>query len=76
MTARRLRKPTDGRGDITGVQGRGCHLVEQRLKEMMVALVDERDVHVCVTEAARGLEAAEAGAEDEDVRSRLPCRLL
>jgi hypothetical protein len=45
----------------------GRHLVEQRLEEVEVAAVHERDAHPGVTtKHARRVETAEAAADDQD----------
>ena len=42
-----------------------CDLVEQRLKEVVVRAVDERDVDVALPKELRGKEATEAAADDD-----------
>ena len=44
-------------------------LVEQRLKQVIVVPVDDRDVGVDARERLRGKQAAEAGADDDDART-------
>jgi hypothetical protein len=59
----------DGLGDLRRRQtGRG-HLIEQRLEEMVVALVDHGDVGIGAGQVVRGAQAAETGADDDDVRT-------
>ena len=59
-----------GRRDVRGGQpGRG-HLVQERLEGVMVVAVHERDAHGRVPQGARGREAGEAPADDDDARSR------
>ena len=53
-------------GDCTGRQDAGGHLVEQRLEQVVIALVDERDVEVGRCEQAGGGQAAEAAADHDD----------
>jgi hypothetical protein len=42
------------------------NLVQQRLKGVVVVLVDEDDVDLAVLQLVRGSDAAKAGAENED----------
>src|SRR5262249_50812602 len=63
--------PADRRGDVAGRQRRGRHLIEQRLKEMIVVAIEQRHAHVGATKGARCVEAAEAAADDDHTRSRL-----
>ena len=49
--------------DVVGVQARGGHLVEQRLKRVEVVRVDQRDVDRCAPQPAHRVQAAEAGAD-------------
>ena len=62
--------PSYGHGDVTWRQRRGRHLIEQRLEQMMIGAVDERDVDRSLAELARGRKAGESAAEDDDVRAR------
>jgi hypothetical protein len=57
----------DGGRDLGGREpGRG-HLIEQRLEEVVVAPVHDRDADGGVAERTRRLEPSEARAEDHDV---------
>ena len=42
------------------------HLVEQGLEQVVIAPVDEGDVHGCVGERLRGLQSPEPAADDDD----------
>ena len=55
-----------GRGDFAGREGAGGDLVEERLEEMEIALIDEGDLGVGALQGARGDQAAETAAEDDD----------
>jgi hypothetical protein len=44
----------------------GRDLVGERLEEVEVAPVDQRDVHACSPQAEGSLQAAEAAADDHD----------
>jgi hypothetical protein len=48
-------------------QTRGRHLVEQRLEQVMVLAVEQRQLGPGARQAARGREAAEAAADDHDL---------
>jgi hypothetical protein len=60
-----------GRSDRRrGKAGRG-DLVEQRLEQMMIAAVDQGDANIGIGQFARGGEAAETAAEDDDMGARV-----
>ena len=59
------RVPQHGR-DRAGREDAGRHLVEQRLEQVVVPLVDERDVDVGAGEQAGGGQAAEPATDDDD----------
>ena len=54
------------RGDLAGRERAGRNLVHERLEEMEVAPVDQRDLDRLVTQASYGLQAAEPAADDDD----------
>jgi hypothetical protein len=53
--------------DIGRRERGGGDLVEERLEEMMVAPVNQRDEHRNVAQRLRRLEPGEAAADDDDV---------
>ncbi len=57
----------DGRGDVPRREARRGDLVEQGLEEVIVVAVDERDPDRGAGERARGVEAAEAAPDDDNV---------
>jgi len=59
----------DRRRDIGGGQGRGRDLIQQRLKDVVVAPVDQRDVDVSPREPLGRGEPAEAAADDHHLRA-------
>src|SRR5206468_10213957 len=61
--------PADGLGDVGRVQARGGHLVEEGLEDVMVAPVDDRHVHGQASEAGGRAHTAEAGSDDDDLRT-------
>ena len=56
----------DRPGDFRGRERRGPDLVEQRLKQMMVALIDDGDAHARAGRPC-ARPAAEAGADDHNM---------
>ena len=50
-------------------ESRGRHLVEQRLKEMVVGFLDDRDVDVGISQMPGSFQAAEAAADDQYPRT-------
>jgi hypothetical protein len=56
----------DGGGDFGGGERAGGDLVEERLEEVEVALVEKSDVQVSALEGLCGDETREASAQDED----------
>src|SRR5207249_5419369 len=60
---------------ITRRKRRGRHLVQQRLEQMMVPAVDQRDRHGLAPERLGGVEAAKSTPDDHHVRL-LYCRRL
>ncbi len=59
------------RGDGRPGQACGGHLIQQRLKQMMVTAVDQRDLHGLAGECLGRFKSAEAAADDDDVRTIL-----
>src|SRR6185437_13280479 len=60
------KEPADRRGDVGRREHRRRDLVEQRLEDVMIRAVDDGDIDGRVLERARGVEAAEAAADDDD----------
>jgi hypothetical protein len=58
-------------GDVARVERRRRDLIEQRLEQVVVTAVDQRDVDRRAREGTRRGQAAEAAANDHDVRSSL-----
>jgi hypothetical protein len=61
-------------GDLGRGQRAGRHLVGQRLEEVEVAPVDERDLDIRPGEPQRRLQASEAAADDHDRGTRASVR--
>ena len=57
------------RSDLGGRERAGRNLVGERLKEMEVAPVDERDVDRGAAQLAHRLQPREAAADDDDARA-------
>src|SRR5262249_46958726 len=70
------------RGDLAGREGAGGDLVQQRLKQVVIAAIDQGDVDRCSSERPGRAQTAEAAADDDDAVSRAhalhstPARLL
>jgi hypothetical protein len=56
------------RGDVAGRQAGRRHLVEQRLKEVVVGAIDERDLQRRRSQRACAPQASEATADDDEMR--------
>jgi hypothetical protein len=57
----------DGHRDVRRIESSRCHLVKQRLEQMMVAAVDQDDADaILVGERLRRVQPREAGADDND----------
>ena len=54
------------RGDLARRKARGCDLIEERLKQVEVAPIYQRDCHRRMLERPGGLEAAKSAADDDD----------
>jgi hypothetical protein len=62
--------PADRPRDIRRRQARGGDLIEQRLEQVVVVPVDDRDVRGCARERLRGEQAAEPCPDDDDASAR------
>ena len=60
--------PADRRRHIARRQRRGRDLIEQRLEQMVVVAIEERDLRVRAGERARRMQTAESAADDHDAR--------
>jgi hypothetical protein len=60
----------DRRGDVARVEHRRRHLVEERLEDVVVTPIDQRDVDRRLSQPARRLEPAEPPAQHDDMRPR------
>src|SRR4051812_10866045 len=57
-------QPADRREDVGRRQRRGRDLIEQRLEDMVIGAVDERDVDRRIAQLTRGVQPAEAATDD------------
>ena len=62
--------PADRRRDVAGRQPGRRDLIEERLKDVVVAPVDEQNIDRRVTKCFCGVEPAETAADDDDARTR------
>ena len=69
-------KVPDRPGDLRGRERRCRRLIEQRLKQMVVASVDDGDPDRRAGKPMDGLEAAEPGADHDHMMSALSLRLF
>ena len=61
--------PPDGRSNVSWLERRGRHLVQERLEEVMVVTVEQRDPDRRARERLGCLQAAEPASNDDDARS-------
>ena len=54
-------------GDVVGRKAGGRDFIQQRLKQMIVATIDDRDSDIGVFECSRRAQSAEPRAHDHDV---------
>ncbi len=65
-----------GLGDLARGQGAGRDLVQERLEEVEVPAIDERDLDTSVSAEALGsVQATEATTDDDDPVARRACRI-
>jgi hypothetical protein len=57
---------TDRRGDVRRREDRRRHLIEQRLKYVVVAAVDQEDLGIGMPQRMRRRDPGEAAADDDD----------
>jgi hypothetical protein len=60
----------DGRRHGRGRKAGGGHLVQQRLEQVVVGAVDQRDLDRCPRQHAHRFQPAEPAADDDDVGQR------
>ncbi len=63
-----LQNVANRRGDVGRRKARGRDLVEQRLKQMMIVAVDQRDLERLTGEARGDRQSAEAAADNDHPR--------
>ena len=59
-----------GRRDVRRGEASRGHLVQERLEDVVVVVIDEGDADGRAAQRSRGGEARETSADDDDVRSR------
>ena len=60
--------PADRRCDVARRQRRGGHLIQQRLKQMVVVAIEQRRANIRACERARCVQSAETTTDDDDAR--------
>ena len=68
----RLQNAAQRGGDLAWGKRPGRHLVEERLKQMKIAAIDQGHVHGSAFEFLRGIQAGESTAQNQDA---MPCSL-
>src|ERR1700734_2537942 len=58
-------------GDLGGRENRGRHLVEKRLKDVVIAPIDQNDIRIASFQRPRRCDSGKAAADDYDA---LPLR--
>ena len=56
-------------GDVTAGNEPGGHLIQQRLEQIEIALVDQGDAHIGLGQSLAGMHAGEAAAHNHHMRS-------
>src|SRR4029079_15651312 len=59
--------PADTTRDTTRRERRACHLIQQRLKEVVVPAIEKRHLDWDVSERTSGVQAAESAADNHDM---------
>jgi hypothetical protein len=57
---------SDRNGDIGGIQTSRGNLVQERLEQMVVPSVDDRDVDRSISEGLRCVQAGKSRTDDDD----------
>ena len=57
---------TNGRRDLGGRENRGRHLVEKRLKDVMIAPIDQNDLGIASFQGPRRRDPGKTAANDHD----------
>jgi hypothetical protein len=65
----RRQQVSKGCCDVRGRQQRGGHLIEQRLKEMMIRSVDDSNANRLASKRPRSGKPAESTTENDDMRA-------
>ena len=60
--------PADRRGDVARRERRHRHLIQQRLEHVMVAPIDDRDLHRLTSKRAGRVQPTETSADNHDSR--------
>jgi hypothetical protein len=59
--------PADGSRDVSGRQTRRGDLIEERLEEVVIPAIEQRDVHRSALECLCGGQTCESATDDDDV---------
>jgi hypothetical protein len=58
--------PANRRADLSRTQEGRRHLIEERLKEVVIGAIDQNDPYRCLSEGLGGREASKASSDDYD----------
>jgi hypothetical protein len=59
------------RRDVGRREDRGCHLIEQRLKDVVITPIDQNNIGIALPQCPRRGHAAETAADDDNSRLAL-----
>ena len=62
-----MKDGSDRVGNIAWIERRGCHLIMQRLKEMVIASIDQSDFNGCIAQRPGRIESPKKPSDDDDV---------
>src|SRR5262249_6633827 len=65
----------DRRGDLGGREDGGCHLIEQRLKNVVVAAIDQDDLDIGAPQRVCGGDPGKAATDDKNALALWAMRL-
>jgi hypothetical protein len=59
--------PPDRRSDLSRRKRRAGHLIQERLKDVMVPTIEQRNLYRYVSERPSGIQAAESASDDHNM---------
>ena len=64
-------QPTDRHGNVSRVEHRHGHLIQQRLKQVVIGAIDEGNPDIRRRQLSRGGESRKAATNDDDMWTRV-----